>query len=117
MGRKKREAENILILGLGGVGTYLAKRLVHEGYAVTAIEPDGRLIRNLDGHLDARLVQGSAMSIACWREANRRECRRAYCGDRQRCGQHAGGHDRRPLRHRPEDRARAVHGISMPGIR
>jgi trk system potassium uptake protein TrkA len=51
------------------VGTYLAKRLVHEGYAVTAIEPDSRLIRHIDGYLDARLIQGSAMSIGCWREA------------------------------------------------
>jgi signal recognition particle GTPase len=56
--------------GVGGVGTYLAKRLVHEGYAVTAIEPDSKLIRHIDGYLDARLIQGSAMSIDCWREAN-----------------------------------------------
>ncbi len=69
LSKKRSFAENILILGLGGVGTYLAKRLVHEGYAVTAIEPDGRLIRHIDGQLDARLIQGSAMSIACWREA------------------------------------------------
>jgi trk system potassium uptake protein TrkA len=58
LSKKKSLAENILILGLGGVGTYLAKRLVHEGYAVTAIEPDGRLIRHTDGQLDARLIQG-----------------------------------------------------------
>jgi len=70
LGKKRSSAENILILGLGGVGTYLAKRLVHEGYAVTAIEPDPQLIRNTDGYLDARLIQGSAMSIDCWREAN-----------------------------------------------
>ena len=70
LSKKRSLAENILILGLGGVGTYLAKRLVHEGYAVTAIEPDGRLIRHTDGQLDARLIQGSAMSIACWREAS-----------------------------------------------
>ena len=68
--KKKPLAENILILGLGGVGAYLAKRLVHEGYAVTAIEPDNRLIRHIDGYLDARLVQGSAMSMDCWREAS-----------------------------------------------
>lgn len=68
--KKKSSSEQILILGLGGVGTYLAKRLVHEGYAVTAIEPDSRLIRNTDGHLDARLIQGSAMNIERWREAN-----------------------------------------------
>ncbi len=70
LGKKRARNENILILGLGGVGAYLAKRLVHEGYAVTAIEPDNRLIRHIDGSLDARLVQGSAMSIDCWREAD-----------------------------------------------
>jgi trk system potassium uptake protein TrkA len=70
LGNKRSATENILILGLGGVGAYLAKRLVHEGYAVTAIEPDSRLIRYTDGHLDARLIQGSAMSIDCWRDAN-----------------------------------------------
>ncbi len=70
LSKKKAATENILILGLGGVGIYLAKRLVHEGYAVTAIEPDSRLIRYADGSFDARLVQGSAMSMECWREAN-----------------------------------------------
>ncbi len=70
LGKKRARNENILILGLGGVGAYLAKRLVHEGYAVTAIEPDNRLIRHIDGSLDARLVQGSAMSIDRWREAD-----------------------------------------------
>jgi len=70
LGKNRPGSENILILGLGGVGAYLAKRLVHEGYAVTAIEPDSRLIRHTDSQLDARLIQGSAMSIDCWREAN-----------------------------------------------
>lgn len=69
IGKKRAASENILILGLGGVGAYLAKRLVHEGCAVTAIEPDGRLIRHSDGTLDARLIQGSAMNMDCWREA------------------------------------------------
>ncbi|WP_319526132.1 Trk system potassium transporter TrkA [uncultured Desulfosarcina sp.] len=67
--KKKSFIENILILGLGGVGSYLAKRLVHEGYAVTAIEPDSSLIRYADSHLDARLIQGSALDIDCWRGA------------------------------------------------
>jgi trk system potassium uptake protein TrkA len=74
LGRKRKSlAEKILILGLGGVGSYLAKRLVHEGYAVTAIEPDGCLIRHTDGHVDARLIQGSAMNIACWKEAKAKQ--------------------------------------------
>jgi trk system potassium uptake protein TrkA len=66
--KKSTESTNILILGLGGVGFYLAKRLGHEGYAITAIESDGGLIRQADGSLDARLIQGNAMSIKCWRE-------------------------------------------------
>ncbi len=69
-GKKTEPSENILILGLGGIGLYLAKRLVHEGYAVTAIEPDSELIRFADGVLDARMINGSAMSIERWREAN-----------------------------------------------
>ncbi len=69
-GKKNTISENILILGLGGVGYYLAKRLTHEGYAITVIEADIQLIREADGILDARLIQGNAMSIACWREAN-----------------------------------------------
>jgi trk system potassium uptake protein TrkA len=67
-GKKNTSSENILILGLGGVGFYLAKRLVHEGYAITAIESDSNLIRYADGNIDARLVQGNAMSIECWKE-------------------------------------------------
>jgi trk system potassium uptake protein TrkA len=72
-GNKPAESTNILILGLGGVGFYLAKRLVHEGYAITAIESDGGMIRHADGSLDARLIQGNAMSIECWREADARK--------------------------------------------
>jgi len=67
-GNKPAESTHILILGLGGVGYYLAKRLVHEGYAITAIESDGGMVRHADGSLDARLIRGNAMSIECWRE-------------------------------------------------
>jgi trk system potassium uptake protein TrkA len=69
-GKKSAESTNILILGLGGVGFYLAKRLVHEGYAITAIESDIGMIRQADGALDARLIQGNAMSTEGWREAD-----------------------------------------------
>ncbi|WP_299980774.1 Trk system potassium transporter TrkA [Desulfobacula sp.] len=68
-GNKPAKLTNILILGLGGVGYYLAKRLVHEGYAITVIEQDSGSIRHADGNIDARLIQGNAMSIECWREA------------------------------------------------
>ncbi len=69
-GKKSRSAENILILGLGEVGFYLAKRLLHEEYAITIIEPDGERIRYADGIIDARLIKGNAMNISCWKEAN-----------------------------------------------
>jgi trk system potassium uptake protein len=69
-GNKPAKSTNILILGLGGVGYYLAKRLAHEGYAITAIEPDGKLVQNADGDIDARLIQGDAMSVKCWSEAD-----------------------------------------------
>jgi trk system potassium uptake protein TrkA len=68
-GNKPAQSTSILVLGLGGVGFYLAKRLAHEGYAITVIESEGRMIRHADGSLDARLIQGNAMSIECWREA------------------------------------------------
>jgi len=57
-------------MGLGGVGFYLAKRLAHEGYAITAIESESGMVRHADGSLDVRLIQGNAMSIDCWREAD-----------------------------------------------
>ncbi|MFC1858209.1 Trk system potassium transporter TrkA [Thermodesulfobacteriota bacterium] len=67
-GKKTKISEKILILGLGGIGYYLAKRLVHEGYSVTVIEADSQLIRQADGEMDARLIHGNAMSLAYWKE-------------------------------------------------
>jgi trk system potassium uptake protein TrkA len=67
--KKNSPTENILILGLGGVGFYLAKRLIHEEYAVTIIESDPKLIMQADGQIDARLIKGNAMSIECFKEA------------------------------------------------
>ena len=67
---KTSSSEKIVILGLGGVGSYLAKRLVREGHEVTVIEADSKLIRHADGNIDARLVRGDAMSLDCWKEIN-----------------------------------------------
>ena len=71
--KAKTQQENILILGLGGMGFYLAKRLQHEGYSVTAIEPDAKLVSYADSNLDARFITGSALRIARWQEANAKE--------------------------------------------
>lgn len=67
---KRNQRDNILILGLGGVGYYLAKRLAHEEYAITVIEPDPKVLALADGQIDARLIKGSAMDIECWKEAD-----------------------------------------------
>ncbi len=72
-GNKTAASEKILILGLGGIGFYLAKRLIHEGYSITAIESDSDLISHADRSLDARLIPGDAMNISCWREAMAQE--------------------------------------------
>jgi trk system potassium uptake protein TrkA len=65
-----KRSENILLLGLGGVGYHLAKRLTHEGHALTIIESDRDLIRRADGEVDARLIRGDSMSFSCWAEAD-----------------------------------------------
>ena len=70
MFKRLKSKEKILILGLGGVGFYLAKRLQHEEYAVTAIEPDPERYRYGDESLDIRLIRGQAMDIECWHEAD-----------------------------------------------
>lgn len=69
MAKKSTQPENILILGLGGMGYYLAKRLSKEGYSITAIESDAGLIRYADSYIDARFIKGDAMGMACWKEA------------------------------------------------
>ena len=65
-----KNSENILILGLGGVGDYLAKRLSHEGHAITIVEQFPEAINRADGELDARLIRGDAMSFSCWLDAD-----------------------------------------------
>jgi trk system potassium uptake protein TrkA len=67
-----KKSANILLLGLGGVGYHLAKRLTHEGHALTAIETNPDLIKRADGEIDARLIRGDGMSFASWEEAGAR---------------------------------------------
>ncbi len=62
--------ERILLLGLGGVGFHLARRLTHDGHALTIIESRRELIQRADGEVDARLVRGNAMSFTSWEEAD-----------------------------------------------
>lgn len=68
-----KKSENILLLGLGGVGYYLAKRLSYEGHAVTIIESSPEELRRADAEIDARLIQGDATDFSCWVEADARK--------------------------------------------
>lgn len=67
---KRAKNEKILLFGIGGVGYYLAKRLQHEEYSVTAIESNAERLRYGDETLDIRLIQGDVMDIDCWKEAD-----------------------------------------------
>ena len=62
-----------LQVGLGGVGFHIAKRLTHEGHALTVIEQDPSVIRAADGEIDARLIQGDALSFQTWRDIDASE--------------------------------------------
>lgn len=67
--RDQFEYRNILILGIGGVGMYIAKRLINDGYYVTVIESKKSLVAHANENLDARVIEGNAMESSCWREA------------------------------------------------
>jgi len=60
---------NILIIGLGGVGLHLARRLVDEGYNITIIESNPQLISSAQAELDAKIIDGNAMELSCWKRA------------------------------------------------
>ncbi|MBF0585947.1 Trk system potassium transporter TrkA [Prosthecochloris sp. N3] len=60
---------NILIIGLGGVGLHLAERLTHEGYDITIIESNQQLISSVNDKIDARVIDGNAMELSCWKKA------------------------------------------------
>jgi trk system potassium uptake protein TrkA len=49
---------NILIVGLGEVGSYLAKVLSTEGHSITVVDPDLQRLRRLADLLDVQAVHG-----------------------------------------------------------
>jgi trk system potassium uptake protein TrkA len=67
-----KTSQEILILGLGGVGRYLATQLAQAGHAITVIESNPDAIRRSEGELDARLIEGDALNNSCWLEARAR---------------------------------------------
>ena len=60
---------NILVIGLGGVGLHLTQRLVHDGYVVTVIESNPQIISSVNDKIDAKIIEGNAMELACWMRA------------------------------------------------
>ncbi len=62
--------QNVLILGMGGIGYHIAKRLTHEGYSVTIIEAEQEIVRYAGENLDCRTIAGSGMELASWKKAH-----------------------------------------------
>ena len=59
----------ILLAGGGKGAALIAARLIREGNEVTIVERDAERCRELEEHLDAKIVQGSAGSIRTLRKA------------------------------------------------
>lgn len=64
-----KRSENILLLGLGGVGHYVAQRLSTGGHHVTVIERDPERLGRSDSEIDARFIKGDVLDVGCWRTA------------------------------------------------
>lgn len=61
---------NILIVGLGEVGSHLAKVLSQEGHAVTVVDPDMDKLRRVTEDLDVQWVQGDGSRPAVLDQAD-----------------------------------------------
>lgn len=60
----------LVIVGAGEVGQYLARIFVEEKHDVTIVEQDEKLARELEGSLDALVVQGSGVNFRTLERAN-----------------------------------------------
>jgi trk system potassium uptake protein TrkA len=60
---KRRVYMNIVIAGGGDVGVKIAQKLIYEGYNITLIEKDEKLIRMLKNKLDAMIIHGDATEV------------------------------------------------------
>ncbi len=60
---------DIVIVGGGLVGSNLAAKLAQDGHDVTLVERDERMVRELSGRLDVRLVVGDGASAKVLRQA------------------------------------------------
>lgn len=64
---------NVVIVGAGEVGTYLAERLSREDHNITVIDPDERRIRALGEYLDVLALQGNGATAQMQERADIRK--------------------------------------------
>lgn len=60
---------NIIIVGIGKLGEYLAKSLVEEGHAVTLIDTDFTTSQNIINNEDLNYICGNALEVSTLMEA------------------------------------------------
>ncbi len=70
MGKRR---DRVLIIGLGGVGTHLAKRLLSEGADVGIIESDPELVARAETELEADVKLGNALRLSSWKAVRAEE--------------------------------------------
>ncbi|MGD2055357.1 MAG: Trk system potassium transporter TrkA [Gammaproteobacteria bacterium] len=59
----------IFVAGGGQSAEFIARRLIREGNQLVILETDGERCKQLESHLDAKVVQGNAGSFTAWRRA------------------------------------------------
>ena len=65
---------NIIIVGAGEIGRYLASVLSQESHSISVIEKDAVLAAELEQAIDAKVIQGNGSSVADLAEADVGEC-------------------------------------------
>ncbi len=64
----------IVIVGAGDVGKYLCKVLSEDGHSITLIESDEATIREVEEHLDIRVIKGNGASAKYLSMASAQTC-------------------------------------------
>jgi trk system potassium uptake protein TrkA len=54
---------NIIVIGAGEIGRHMALSLSEESHSITVIESNEMVARELDGHIDGRVVHGDGTSV------------------------------------------------------
>lgn len=65
---------NIIILGAGEIGFYMAEKLTAQAHNVSVIESNERVAAEVNDKLDARVVEGNGSSVSLLEEARIAEC-------------------------------------------